>query len=424
MSDKGFAALGVAQALVRAATEAGHIEPTPIQVRVIPALLSGVDVWGSAPTGSGKTVAFGLPLLQGVQALRRGRAPGQARPTLALVLVPTRELAEQVGNVLQGLAAHLAPPLKVAALFGGVAVNPQMMAMRGGAEVVVATPGRLLDLVAHNAVRLSSVEMLVLDEADRLLDAGFSEEVSRVLGALPARRQTALFSATFPEAVQALAQRLLHEPKRVAVEDKVPADAVAAIAQRALWVDRDRRTPLLRHLLAQEPGWTQVLVFVATTYASEHVADKLRRQGIEAASLHGGLAQGARREVLAAFQAGHLRVLVATDLAARGIDIARLPVVVNYDLPRSAVGHVHRIGRTGRAGESGLAVSFVSASTEAHFRLIEKRQGKRVPREQVAGFEPIEVAPAGAAEGGVKGRRPSKKDKLRAAAARDVDAGV
>jgi ATP-dependent RNA helicase RhlE len=417
---KGFASLGLSAALVRAATEAGHAEPTPIQAAAIPALLAGGDVWGSAPTGSGKTVAYGLPLLQGAQTLRQPRPPGQARRTHALVLVPTRELADQVGAVLRGLAAHLAPPLKVATLFGGVSINPQMMDMRGGAEVVVATPGRLLDLVAHNAVRLSSVEVLVLDEADRLLDAGFADEVSRVLSTLPSRRQTVLFSATFPEAVEALAQRLLRDPRRVDVADEAPVDA-AAIAQRALRVDPLQRTPLLRHLLATEAGWTRVLVFVATTYASEHVADKLRRQGIAAAALHGGLAQGARREVLAAFQASQLRVLVATDLAARGLDIARLPVVVNYDLPRSAVDHLHRIGRTGRAGEQGLALSFVSAGTEAHFRLIEKRQGWRVTREQVPGFEPVEVLAPGAAEGGVKGRRPSKKDKLRAAAAKDAE---
>ncbi|MES2887786.1 MAG: DEAD/DEAH box helicase [Pseudomonadota bacterium] len=420
MSDPAspFAALGLSAALVRAALDSGHTEPTAIQAVAIPALLSGADVWGSAPTGAGKTAAYALPLLQGVDALRGVRRPREARRTHALVLVPTRELAAQVGEVLRGLAASLQPPLKVATLFGGVSINPQMMALRGGAEVVVATPGRLLDVAARNALQMQSVNILVLDEADRLLEAGFAHELNQVLAAVPTQRQTVLFSATFPPAVQALASALLHEPVRVDVPDTAPTPGeMAAIVQRAVEVDAPQRTPLLRHLMQAE-GWQRVLVFVATTYASEHVADKLRRQGVTATALHGGLAQGARSQALAAFKAGELQVLVATDLAARGIDIAALPVVVNHDLPRSAVDHLHRIGRTGRAGSPGLAVSFISADTEAHFRLIEKRQGWRVPREQVAGFEPQAVATEAVATGGVKGRRPSKKDKLREAAAK------
>jgi ATP-dependent RNA helicase RhlE len=417
VSTSSFEALGLSAALVRAAAQCGHTEPTAIQAVAIPALLSGSDVWGSAPTGAGKTAAYALALLQRVDALRGLRHPGQARRTHALVLVPTRELAAQVGEVLRGLAAALQPSLKVATLFGGVSINPQMMALRGGAEVVVATPGRLLDVTACNALQLHTVNILVLDEADRLLEADFAHELNLVLAAVPEQRQTVLFSATFAPEVQALASTLLHQPLRVDVPDTASAPGeMATIVQRAVQVDAPQRTPLLRHLMQAE-GWERVLVFVATTYASEHVAYKLRRQGVAAAALHGGLAQGTRSQALADFKAGELQVLVATDLAARGIDIAALPVVVNHDLPRSALDHLHRIGRTGRAGSPGLAVSFISADTEAHFRLIEKRQGWRVPREQVVGFEPQAVATEAVATGGVKGQRPSKKDKLRAAEA-------
>jgi superfamily II DNA/RNA helicase len=290
-----------------------------------------------------------------------------------------------------------------------------MMALRGGADVVVATPGRLLDLLQHNALTLSAVECLVLDEADRLLDLGFADELAHVLAALPAHRQNLFFSATFPPVVQALAQGLLKDPLRVDVESASSAEAV--IAQRAIQVDAPRRTQLLRHLILSN-GWERVLVFVATQHTAEQVAAKLNRDDdLFATSFHGGLSQGARKQTLDEFKDKRWDVVVTTDLAARGIDIVQLPVVVNYDLPRSADDYVHRIGRTGRAGESGLAISFVSADTEAHFRLIEKRQHLSLPREQIEGFEPVQTATiAMPGNGGVKGKRPSKKDKLRAAA--------
>ncbi len=409
-----FASLGLSAALVRALAQMGLTQPTPIQTLALPPLLAGRDVWACAPTGSGKTAAYALPLLQATQVGPSGRTVGRVRRTQGLVVVPTRELAAQVGAVLRESAQHLSVPPKVAVVFGGVSINPQMMALRGGADLVVATPGRLLDLIDHNALRVEAIDTLVLDEADRLLEAGFADELSRVLAALPARRQTVLFSATFAPAVQALAQGLLHDPVRVEVPNEGPATSAPLIAQRAIEVDAPARTQLLRHLI-QEAGWSRVLVFVASTYASEHVADKLRRQGVDAVALHGGLSQGARTEVLTAFKSSHVRVVVATDLAARGLDIAALPVVVNFDLPRSATDHLHRIGRTGRAGSPGLGLSFISADTEAHFRLIEKRQGQRLPREQVPGFEPLTLATAEAAVGGVKGKRKSKKDKLREA---------
>ena len=414
-----FASLGLCPALARAADDCGFTQPTPVQLATIPAALAGRDVLATAQTGSGKTLAYVMPLLQRLQgeSLRDPYSdrPQGSRRTRVLILVPTRELVMQVGDQIDALAAHLEAPLRWVCAFGGVSINPQMMALRGGAEIVVATPGRLLDLVRHNALRLGEVATLVLDEADRMLDAGFAQELSEVLADLPKRRQNLFFSATFAPEVQALAHELLHQPCRVDVP--IEPQSAPDILQRAIEVDVDKRTPLLRHLIRQE-GWTQVLVFVATRYACDHVADKLRRDGIAAAAFHADASQGARREVLASFKATQLQVLVATDLAARGIDIPLLPAVVNYDLPRSADDHVHRIGRTARAGASGVAVSFVSAATEAHFRLIEKRQGKRVPREQLPGFVP-QAAPATqeALTGGIKGRRKSKKDKLREAAA-------
>lgn len=421
-----FDELGLSAALQRALAEQGFASPTPIQAQAIPAVLQGRDVWASAPTGSGKTLAFALPLAQLLLP-----QPGQyhsGRATRALVLVPTRELAVQIGQVLSALAWPLG--LKVAVVYGGVSINPQMMDLRGGADVLVATPGRLLDLVAHNAVQLGQLQHLVLDEADRLLEAGFADELQRVLALLPALRQTLLFSATMDAVVDALAQALLHEPLRLSVQDEHAEQAEqgehglqaghasppAAIEQRALAVDEAKRLALLRHLIATH-AWPRVLVFVATRYACEHVANKLFKAGIQATAFHGDMSQGGRQNVLAAFKAGRLQVVVTTDLASRGIDIAFLPVVLNYDLPRSATDYTHRIGRTGRAGAQGLALSFVTAHAQAHWQLICKRTDLQLPLEVVPGFEPLDLPPpAMPGGGGIKGQRPSKKDKLRALA--------
>ena len=414
-----FDTLGLSPALQRAVAENAYATPTPIQVEAIPAILAGRDVQGGAQTGAGKTAAYCLPLLQ--KLLEQGAPAAGRRPVRALVLVPTRELAAQVQDTVARFAAHLPASIKTLAVFGGVSINPQMMALRGGADLVIATPGRLLDLIAHNAIALDQVRMLVLDEADRMLDQGFADELADVLGRLPAQRQNLCFSATFPPAMRQLVARSMRDPLVI----DIPASDTATpdIDQRAIQVDAERRTMLLRHLIATEK-WSRVLVFVATKHACDHVAVKLRRADIAAEPFHGELSQGKRTQVLADFKAGRVKVVIATDVAGRGIDIAQLPVVVNYDLPRAPVEYVHRIGRTGRAGESGLAVTFVSADTEAHLRVIEKRIGKRLGREQVAGFEPDEVltaeqdaAATAAATGGIKGKRPSKKDKLRAAAA-------
>nr|WP_269838934.1 DEAD/DEAH box helicase [Paucibacter sp. M5-1]MCZ7881145.1 DEAD/DEAH box helicase [Paucibacter sp. M5-1] len=408
-----FSTLGLSPALLRAVREQGYHAPTPIQSAAIPAVLGGGDVLGLAQTGSGKTAAYALPLLQRVLAARDG-GPRRLR---ALLLLPTRELAEQVGEVLREFARALPEPLKIAIAYGGVSINPQLMALRGGVDIMVATPGRLLDLVEHNALRLDTAQTLVLDEADRLLALGFAEELQRVLGLLPAQRQNLFFSATFAPAVQALADAILREPQRIAIE-AAPAE-LPDIVQRAIQVDTAARTPLLRHLIATE-AWPRLLVFVATKYAAEHVSDKLWKTGIKAAALHGELSQGTRRQVLAALKANEIQVLVATDAAARGLDIPELTAVLNYELPRSPADYTHRIGRTGRAGASGVALSFITADTEAHFRLIEKRQVQRVAREQIAGFEPGEVASEAQAVGGIKGKRKSKKDKLREAAAQSA----
>jgi ATP-dependent RNA helicase RhlE len=424
-----FAALGLSQSLSRAVAEHGFESPTPIQASAIPVILQGEDVLGLAQTGSGKTAAYVLPILHQLLTAKRSNP----RRLQALILVPTRELAVQVGEVVRGIAQDVPLPIKLCVAFGGVSINPQMMALRGGADVVVATPGRLLDLIDHNALSLANVATLVLDEADRLLDLGFSAELGRILEMLPTRRQSLFFSATFPADVQALADTLLHDP--IHIELPHEPETAPDITQRAIVVDPDRRAQLLRQLITQE-AWSRVLVFAATKYGTELVAHKLHRAGIHAAAFHGDLSQGGRRAVLDAFKASELQVVVATDVAARGIDIADMPVVVNFDLPRAPAEYTHRIGRTGRAGASGLAVSFVSADTEAHFRLIEKRQGLRVPREVIEGFEPTasatpspegdgfeadavdapDQAPKGLdPNGGVKGKRKSKKDKLREA---------
>lgn len=406
-----FASLGLSAALVGAVTDLGYETPTAVQEAVIPAVLAGGDVWASAETGSGKTAAFVLPLLERLSQASR-RTP---RPVRVLVLAPTRELAMQLETAFAVYGKGLPERLKTCVLVGGVAENPQMMALRGGADVVVATPGRLLDLVEKNALTLRDVQTLVLDEADRLLSMGFGEELARVLELVPRDRQTLLLSATFPPAVEALASRLLREPTRVRL--KAEPRETPLISQRAIEVDVGKRTQLLRHLL-QEHAWPAVLVFVASRHGADHVTDKLCRAGIAAAALHADLSQSARIRALQDLKNGHLQVLVATDVAARGIDIRQLPAVVNYDLPRSPTDYLHRIGRTGRAGATGEAVSFVVADADAHFALIERRHRLQIPREQIAGFERTELAkPTLHPHGGVKGRRKSKKDKLREAAA-------
>ena len=403
---------GVLPALQRALRQAGYDAPTPIQRQAVPVLLEGQDVVALAPTGSGKTAAYVLPALQRFFAA----PPRKPRVLQQLVLVPTRELALQVADVFATLGRELPRQPRVVCAVGGVSINPQLMALRGGADVVVATPGRLLDLLAHNALSLRQVQLLVLDEADRLLELGFGDELRQILTELPIRRQTALFSATFPEQIEALAAAGLRAPQRLQAAAQPQPD----IEQRAIRVDAGRRVELLLSLL-DDPQWRQVLVFVGSIREGERLAGALRKHDIAVQALHGELSQGRRVRALQAFKDGALQVLVATDVAARGIDIAGLPVVVNHELPRSPADYLHRIGRTGRAGEKGLAVSFVDAAALAHWRLICKRNGLQLEPVVQPGFEPKDAAaPAPRVaddNGGIKGRRPSKKDRLRAAAA-------
>ena len=415
-----FSSLGLMPALADVTYAQGLMAPTAIQKLAIPAILDGDDLLACAPTGSGKTAAYVLPLLQ-VWMLGDGSNAGP-RDTQALVLVPTRELATQVAELVYSVGEAMGRRPKVAVLTGGVSINPQLMALRGGVDWVIATPGRLLDVVAHSKLRFDRLQTLVLDEADRLMDLGFADELNQVLDLLPAKaqRQTLLLSATFAPAVQALVPSLLRDGHaRVEIASTHAQDAT--IAQRAIFVDAAKRTPVLRDLVAQYPG-QRMLVFVASRYSAEHVANKLYDKGINATAFHGDLSQGARQQVLQEFRTSQWQVLITTDLAARGIHVDALPLVVNYDLPRSPTDYTHRIGRTGRAGLSGLAISLVTPASLAHWQLIAKRNALEVALEELPAYPVTEQAPAHAPHedgdnGGVKGKRMSKKDKLRAAAA-------
>ncbi|WP_312833743.1 DEAD/DEAH box helicase [Comamonas sp.] len=416
-----FTSLGLAPSLAHAAQAHGLIAPTAIQTQAIPAILDGRDLLGCAPTGSGKTAAYVLPLMQ---AWMLSDAAGQAgrHETQALILVPTRELATQVAELVYFVGEALGRRPKVAVLTGGVSINPQLLALRGGVDLVIATPGRLLDVVAHSKLRLDTISTLVLDEADRLMDLGFAEELQSVLALVPPReqRQTLLLSATFAPAVQALVPTLLR-----ATHEKVEIASThlqdATIVQEAYYLDAAKRTAWLRELVTQFAG-QRMLVFVASRYSAEHVANKLYDKGISATAFHGELSQGARQQVLQEFRSSQWQVLVTTDLAARGIHVEALPLVINYDLPRSPTDYTHRIGRTGRAGISGLAISLVTPASLAHWKLIAKRNGLDVALQTLDQYPVTEAVPAhapseDAGNGGIKGKRMSKKDKLRAAAA-------
>jgi ATP-dependent RNA helicase RhlE len=366
-----FASLGLRSELLSAIAEQHQFKrPYPIQSKVIPAILQGRDLLALAKTGSGKTASFILPLLQLIQH----QAPAERRRLKVLILVPTRELAAQVEAVARQLGCHLNPRVKTGAVFGGVAINPQMIQSKG-IELLVATPGRLLELVAKNSVRLSTVATLVLDEADRLYQQDFQDELQQILALLPAKRQNLLFSATLSAEVERLAASQLTDPLRVEIKEEV-AEA-GLITQQIYTVEPSRKGPLLRFLV-KSGDWKQVLVFTSSQRRADNVTKKLLDNGISAATFHSGMCQGGRTAALAAFKAGELRVLVATDLAARGIDIQFLPHVVNYELPRSPVDYLHRIGRTGRAESAGVAVTLLCPEDLPHFKVIEKRLGQRL----------------------------------------------
>ncbi|KMN37194.1 MULTISPECIES: DEAD/DEAH box helicase [Chromobacterium] len=378
MSTLTFADLGLAEPLLRAVSETGYTTPTPIQAQAIPQVLQGGDLLAAAQTGTGKTAGFTLPLLH----LLMGKPATQPGRPRALVLTPTRELAAQVEESVQTYGKHL--PLKSMVMFGGVNINPQTRALRKPLDILVATPGRLLDHAGQRNIDLSGVEILVLDEADRMLDMGFIHDIRKVLALLPAKRQNLLFSATFSDEIKGLADRLLDNPKLVEVARRNTTNEL--VNQKVHLVDRDRKTELLMHLI-KEHNWFQALVFTRTKHGANRLAEKLDKSGIPAAAIHGNKSQNARTRALADFKSGELQVLVATDIAARGLDIDQLPQVVNFELPNVPEDYVHRIGRTGRAGSKGEAVSLVCVDEFNFLKDIEKLTKQSIERFSVPGFE-------------------------------------
>ncbi|ANI83811.1 ATP-dependent RNA helicase RhlE [Kosakonia oryzae] len=376
-----FDALGLNPEILRAIAEQGYVQPTPIQQQAIPAVLQGRDLMASAQTGTGKTAGFTLPLLQ-LLVQKEPHAKGR-RPVRALILTPTRELAAQIGENVRDYSQYL--NIRSLVVFGGVSINPQMMKLRGGVDVLVATPGRLLDLEHQNALKLDSVEILVLDEADRMLDMGFIHDIRRVLAKLPPRRQNLLFSATFSDDIKALAEKLLHNPLEIEVARRNTASE--QVTQHVHFVDKKRKRELLSQMIGQG-NWQQVLVFTRTKHGANHLAEQLNKDGITSAAIHGNKSQGARTRALADFKSGDIRVLVATDIAARGLDIEELPHVVNYELPNVPEDYVHRIGRTGRAAAIGEALSLVCVDEHKLLRDIERLLKKEIPRIAIEGYEP------------------------------------
>lgn len=365
-----FASLGLSAPLLKAIAAQNYTQPYPIQAQVIPAVLKGKDILGIAQTGSGKTASFILPILE----ILLPNNTTTNRHIKVLILVPTRELAVQVGEVLDNFAANLPRKIKTMAVYGGVSINPQMMKLQG-VEILVATPGRLLDLVEHKSVHLSEVQMLVIDEADKMLNLGFKEEMTHIFGLLPAIRQNLLFSATLGKDVNTITEFVLQNP--VKIEIKPETQNLDLITQTAYLVSEERKGVLLRYLIKTQE-MQQVLIFTSSVHRADAVVVKLNKNGIVAKALHSDKSQGARTEALSTFKSGKLRVLVATDLASRGIDIQFLPFVINYELPRSPKDYIHRIGRTGRAESAGQAIALICPEDEAHFKVIQKKMGKEV----------------------------------------------
>jgi ATP-dependent RNA helicase RhlE len=401
-----FASLGLIDQITRTLASLSYSTPTAVQSQAIPAVLAGRDVMAAAQTGTGKTAGFALPLLQRL-AMEGGQAASNS--ARSLVLVPTRELAEQVHESFKTYGAGL--PLRTMVAYGGVSINPQMMKLRKGVDVLVATPGRLLDLVGQNALRLNGVQTLVLDEADRMLDLGFSRDIDKVLAMLPKVRQTLLFSATFSDPIRALAGKLLRDP--VSIEASPPNTTVKAIRQWIVTVDKKRKPELFLHLLKRH-GWPQVLAFAKTRKGVDYLVELLDAQGIAADSIHGDKPQPARLRALERFKAGEVKVLVATDVAARGLDIEDLPVVFNVDLPIVAEDYVHRSGRTGRAGASGEAVSLVCADEVQQLAAIEALTGQTLERKEEPGFTAEHRVPETNAGGQIV-KKPKKPKKSKGA---------
>jgi len=399
-----FNSLGLSDALLKAISEKGYTKPSPIQEKAIPPILEGKDVLASAQTGTGKTAGFTLPLLQ---LLSQGQHL-RHRPVRALVLTPTRELAAQVYANVKDYSAHL--DLRSTVIFGGVNQKPQIRHLRQGMDIVVATPGRLLDLESQNEISLSKVEILVLDEADRMLDMGFLRDIERIMKLMPKRRQNLLFSATFSKEIKKLANGILHHP--VQVEATPENSTVDTISQKVYRVSKAKKTDLIINLIS-EGDWKQVLVFTRTKHGANKLCKKMISAGITAAAIHGNKSQGARTKALAGFKSNAIRVLVATDIAARGLDIPLLPHVVNFELPNISEDYVHRIGRTGRAGASGEAISLVCGEERTYLRDIEKLVGLKIPVEILEGFEPDPNAPSTMPKKKPQGGRNSRRSNPR-----------
>jgi len=379
-----FTTLGLSAPLLQAIADKGYETPSPIQSKAIPAILKGGDVMAAAQTGTGKTAGFTLPILE----LLKDGEPAGPNKARTLILTPTRELAAQVAQSVADYGRHL--NLRSAVVFGGVKINPQMMALRKGVDVLIATPGRLLDLYQQNAVRFDKLEILVLDEADRMLDMGFINDIKKILALLPKQRQNLLFSATFSDDIRRLAKGIMNNAEEISV---ATANTTAEnIEQWIVPVDKKRKADLLIELIV-ERRWQQVLVFTKTKHGANKLTRNLEGAGLKAAAIHGNKSQAARTKALAGFKKGDMQILVATDIAARGLDISQLPHVVNFDLPNVAEDYVHRIGRTARAGASGEAVSLVSADEAKQLAQVERLIQKNLPRKLIDGFEPDHDVP-------------------------------
>jgi ATP-dependent RNA helicase RhlE len=375
-----FSKLGLSKPLLRAIEDQGYTKPTPVQAKAIPIILEGSDVLAGAQTGTGKTAGFTLPLLERLS--EHAQSKGKS-PVRALILTPTRELASQVHESVVTYGKYL--PYKSTVVFGGVGINPQIGNFRRGVDIVVATPGRLLDHIGRKTVDLSKVEFLILDEADRMLDMGFIHDIKKILALLPKKRQNLLFSATFSDDIKRLADNLLNSPKLIEVARRNTASEL--VEQLVHPVDKAKKRALLSHLITKG-NWQQVLVFTRTKHGANKLSEQLGKDGISSAAIHGNKSQGARTKALANFKAGAVRVLVATDIAARGIDIDQLPHVVNFELPNISEDYVRRIGRTGRAGSEGEAISLVCVDELQFLKDIEKLIKRKIPQERVEGFEP------------------------------------
>jgi len=408
-----FTTLNLSTPIQKVLTEKNYVKPTPIQEKVIPLVLERHDVMAKAQTGSGKSASFVLPVLE---LWSQNISEGKAKIKI-LVLTPTRELTLQVAAYFSLFGSYLARKPKVVSIIGGESIGDQLYAIQKGCDVLVATSGRFLDVLSKKQMNLSHIEYLILDEADKMLNLGFSEELDLILEAIPSQRHNLLFSATYPQKMLDIAAKITQNPIQVELKDE--AATVEKIQQRVIEVNPENRGPLLRHLMKKEK-WKSILVFMANKRATDNIAEKFRKRGYLAESFHGDLTQEDRNHTLDQFKAKKIQILFATDLVSRGLDIDDISCVINYDLPRSPADYIHRIGRTGRAGKSGLAVTFIGHEEQEHFKLIEKRSDIKLEREQIQGFELKGDAPLKEkGKAPVKGKRKSKKDKLREQASRD-----